>query len=73
MGKDIGHPELPNLVAIFLFHQRNPDMDLPDISKCPRVIDPGYSFSSAIATFYAASDLSVENGMQRQCIHATSS
>lgn len=74
MGKDIGHPELPDLAAIFLFHQRNPDtMDLPDISKCLRVIDPGYSFSSATATFYSPSDLFGKNGMHWQHIHATSS
>ena len=73
MGEDIGHPELPDLVAIFLFHQRNPTMDLPDISRCPRVTDRGYSFNSAIATFYAPSDLSGPNGMHKQRIHATSS
>ncbi|KAI6095772.1 hypothetical protein F5141DRAFT_1191198 [Pisolithus sp. B1] len=58
MGQDIGHPELPDLVSIFLFQQRNPGVDVPDISKCPKTIDPGYSFSSAVATFYAPSDFS---------------
>ncbi|KAI6095769.1 hypothetical protein F5141DRAFT_1191197 [Pisolithus sp. B1] len=61
MGQDIGHPELPDLVSIFLFQQRNPGVDVPDISKCPKTIDPGYSFSSA------------QNGIHHQCIHASSS
>ena len=73
MGKDVGHPELPDLVATFLFHQSNPHKDLPDVSKCPRVTDPGYSFNSAIATFCAPSDCSGVNGMHWQHIHATSS
>ncbi|KAI6104275.1 hypothetical protein F5141DRAFT_1189731 [Pisolithus sp. B1] len=73
MGQDIGHPELPDLVSIFLFQQRNPGVDVPDISKCPKAIDPGYSFSSAVATFYAPSDFSGANGMHRQCIHASPS
>ncbi|KAI6159652.1 hypothetical protein EDD17DRAFT_1778746 [Pisolithus thermaeus] len=73
MGQDIGHPELPDLVSIFLFQQRNPGVDVPDISKCPKAIDPGYSFSSAVATFHAPSDLSGENGMHCQCIHASPS
>ncbi|KAI6162888.1 hypothetical protein EDD17DRAFT_1776423 [Pisolithus thermaeus] len=73
MGQDIGHPELPDLVSIFLFQQRNPGVDVPDICKCPKAIDPGYSFSSAVATFYAPSDLSGANGMHCQCIHASPS
>ncbi|KIM57742.1 hypothetical protein SCLCIDRAFT_129735, partial [Scleroderma citrinum Foug A] len=31
-----------------------------------------YSFNSAVATFYAPSDLSGVNGMHQQCIHASS-
>ena len=74
MGKSVGHPELPDLVAIFLFQQRNPNVDIiPDISQCPKVIDPGYSFSSATATFRAPSDLSGANGMHCQHIHASPS
>ncbi|KAI6168508.1 hypothetical protein EDD17DRAFT_1772901 [Pisolithus thermaeus] len=73
MGQEIGHPELPDLVSIFLFQQRNPGVDVPDISKCPKAIDPGYSFSSVVATFYAPSDLSGANGMHCQCIHASPS
>ncbi|KIK13878.1 hypothetical protein PISMIDRAFT_118075 [Pisolithus microcarpus 441] len=73
MGQDIGHPKLPDLVAIFLFQQRNPGVDIPDISKCPKAIDPGYSFSSAVATFYAPSDFSGVNGMHCQYIHASPS
>ncbi|KAI6038103.1 hypothetical protein EDC04DRAFT_2868504 [Pisolithus marmoratus] len=73
MGQDIGHPELPDLVSIFLFQQRNPGVDVPDISKCPKAIDQGYSFSSAVATLYAPSDFSGANGMHCQCIHASPS
>ncbi|KIM57145.1 hypothetical protein SCLCIDRAFT_52741, partial [Scleroderma citrinum Foug A] len=64
MGQGVGHPELPDLVATFLFQQRNPGVDIPDVSQCPNVVDPGYSFSSAVATFYAPSDLSGVNGME---------
>ncbi|KAI5986581.1 hypothetical protein EDC04DRAFT_2873516 [Pisolithus marmoratus] len=73
MGQDICHPELPDLVSIFLFQQRNPGVDIPNIYKCPKAIDPGYSFSSAVATFYAPSDFSGASGMHCQCIHASSS
>ncbi|KAI6004781.1 hypothetical protein EDD15DRAFT_2384735 [Pisolithus albus] len=73
MGQGIGHPELPDLLSIFLFQQKNPGVDVPDISKCPKAIDRGYSFSSAVATFYAPSDFSGANGMHRQCIHASPS
>ncbi|KAI6094812.1 hypothetical protein F5141DRAFT_1191608 [Pisolithus sp. B1] len=73
VGQDIDHPELPDLISIFLFQQRNPGVDVPDISKCPKAIDSGYSFSSAVATFYAPSDFSGANGMHCKCIHASSS
>ena len=73
MGQGVGHPELPDLVATFLFQQRNPGaIDIPDVSKCPKVVDPGYSFNSAVTTFYAPSDLSGVNGMHWQHIHASS-
>jgi len=73
MGENIGHPELSDLVAIFLFQQRNPGIDIPEVSKCPKVLDQGYSYNSAVATFYAPSDLSGANGMHHQHIHASSS
>ncbi|KAI5987164.1 hypothetical protein EDC04DRAFT_2873452 [Pisolithus marmoratus] len=70
MGQSVGHAELPDLVSMFLFQQRNPGIDIPDISECPRVVDPGYSFHSAVAIFHAPSELSGANGMHHQCIHA---
>lgn len=71
MGANAGHPELPDLVAIFLFQQRNPGADeVPDASMCPWFTDQGFSYTSAVATFYAPSELSGANGMYRQRIHA---
>ncbi|KIJ59510.1 hypothetical protein HYDPIDRAFT_33120 [Hydnomerulius pinastri MD-312] len=64
MGANAGHPELPDLVAIFLFQQRNPGADeVPDASMCPQFTDRGFSYTSAVATFYAPSELSGANGM----------
>ncbi|KIJ17530.1 hypothetical protein PAXINDRAFT_72399, partial [Paxillus involutus ATCC 200175] len=74
MGEDIQCPDLPDLVACFLYDQRNPDAEVSgadvDISKCPRFLGKGYSYSSALATFYAPSDLCGVGGMYCQHIHA---
>ncbi|KIJ11377.1 hypothetical protein PAXINDRAFT_84573, partial [Paxillus involutus ATCC 200175] len=70
MDEDIGCPSLPDLVACFLYNQRNPDVD---ISKCPQFVGKAYSYPSAVATFYTPSDPCGVGGMYRQHIHARSS
>ena len=72
MGNDIGHPELPDLIAQFVYQQRNPEViDIPQ--DCPQILEKAYSYKSAVATFHAPSDLCGAEGMQRQRIHANSS
>jgi hypothetical protein len=72
MGNSIYHPELPDLVAVFLFQQRNPGIEeIPHPSKCPQVIDRGYVYTSAVATFHASTELSGANGIYHQHIYAS--
>ena len=72
MGNDIGHPELPDLIALFVYQQRNPEIiNLPQV--CPQILEKGYSYESAVATFHAPSDLCGVVGMHCQQIHTCSS
>ena len=66
---------LSELVGRFLYDQRNPNATIPaadilDISTLPIVEGRVDVFDSAIAKFYAPSDLSGVNGMQSQRIHS---
>ncbi|KIJ12089.1 hypothetical protein PAXINDRAFT_83530, partial [Paxillus involutus ATCC 200175] len=74
MDEDIQCPDLPDLVAHFLYDQHNPEAEVSgadvDISKCPHFLGKGYSYSLALATFYAPSDPCGIGGMYHQCIHA---
>ncbi|KIJ12498.1 hypothetical protein PAXINDRAFT_82863 [Paxillus involutus ATCC 200175] len=74
MGEDVDCPKLSDLVARFLYDQHNPNAAISgadvDISKCPRFLRKGYSYSSAVATFYAPSDPCGVGGMYCQHIHA---
>ncbi|KIJ57542.1 hypothetical protein HYDPIDRAFT_53904, partial [Hydnomerulius pinastri MD-312] len=67
MGHSIGYSNLPNLVARFLYDQRNPDAEISgayvDISRCPQFLGKGYCYTSAAATFYAPSDPCGVGGM----------
>ena len=72
MGNDVGYPELSEHVALFVYQQRNPGVvDIPQ--TCPQILEKGYSYDSAVATFYAPSDLCGVGGMHHQRIHACSS
>ncbi|KAF8873949.1 hypothetical protein BD779DRAFT_1613631 [Infundibulicybe gibba] len=55
----------------------NPDSSIPgsqiELDKCPEFNSNVYLYPSAIATFYAPSDISGINGMYRERIHATRS
>jgi hypothetical protein len=69
-----GHPELADHIRHFLYSQEHPDSDqqnidldqCPDISRCALNL-----YHSAVATFYAPSDLSGLHGMHRERIRAT--
>ena len=72
IGNDIGHPELPDLIAQFVYQQRNPEViNIPQ--NCPQILEKAYSYTSAVARFYAPSDHCGVGGMQCQRIHANSS
>lgn len=74
LGDYIGYDLLP-LVRRFLYEQINPDSELSgsqvNLSQCPNFQEYISVFTSAIATFYAPSDLSGSGGMLRQRIRAT--
>jgi hypothetical protein len=63
MGSQVCCPQLPNLVAHFIYEEQHPDADLLD--QYPPIITRGYSYSSAVATFYAPSELC---GALEECI-----
>ena len=77
LGKHTNCPHLHELVRCFLYAQRNPTSKVSehevDISCCPIYSDEVQVFHSAVACFYAPSDLSGVNGMYRQRIRATPS
>ncbi|KAK0191768.1 hypothetical protein F5146DRAFT_981835 [Armillaria mellea] len=77
LARDLRLPQLPTLVRRFLFEQtvpNNSDSDL-DISanEYPRYHGKIYTYTSAVATFYAPSDLSGIGGMYRERIRSTRS
>lgn len=76
LGTKIGC-DLSTLTQRFLYDQLNPDSEIPgsdiDLSECPEVRGSISVFHSAVATFYAPSDLSGVGGMYRERIRATPS
>ncbi|KAH9944801.1 hypothetical protein B0H21DRAFT_862719 [Amylocystis lapponica] len=75
LGNHIGHPRLPDLLRRFLYFQLNPDSllapsDVP-ISSCPFIAGRISVYHSAVAMFYAPSDISGLGGMRRERIRAT--
>ncbi|KAI0639528.1 hypothetical protein C8Q77DRAFT_1214064 [Trametes polyzona] len=74
LGNRIGVPELPTLIARFVFNQLHPDDAFPDdqeLTTFPTCRVRVYH--SVIATFYAPSDPSGIGGMHRERIRATPS
>lgn len=76
IGTHISIPNLPDLVAVYLYDQANSDTPwepsdplpiLPEISKRIHIVH------SATATFYAPSDPSGTGGMRQEMIRATPS
>ncbi|KAG1842603.1 hypothetical protein F4604DRAFT_1884713 [Suillus subluteus] len=74
IGEQIGAPHLRDLVRQFLHDQRNPDHPIPghemDVSLCPDFNGKVHIFHSAVASFYAPSDICGVNGMLRHVIRS---
>lgn len=74
LGEHIGHPELIVHIRRFLYDQLHPDGPLTSnevpIQRCPHLYGRINVFHSAVATYYAPSDLSGEGGMHRERIRA---
>ncbi|KAF8885730.1 hypothetical protein CPB85DRAFT_1442063 [Mucidula mucida] len=70
LAERIRQPDLPDLARRFLYDL---DGDLPSeeihISRCPPITSKVYVFHSAVASFYAPSDISGICGMKRERIH----
>ncbi|KAH9915818.1 uncharacterized protein B0H18DRAFT_1107822 [Fomitopsis serialis] len=79
LSEHIGQPALPSLLRRFLFDQQNPQSDVPgdevSLRECPVINSRSRVrvFPSAVATFYAPSDVSGVGGMRRERIRAVSS
>ncbi|KAL6303589.1 hypothetical protein BKA93DRAFT_817925 [Sparassis latifolia] len=75
LGLHIDIPHLPDLVSSFLYDQLHPDHPLQPEELAPRCphLDHLRVYHSAVATFYAPSDLSGVGGMHRKWIRATPS
>ncbi|KAI0054850.1 hypothetical protein BV25DRAFT_1873266 [Artomyces pyxidatus] len=73
----VGHPRLPELIRRFLFEQVNPGqdvsgMDVP-LEDCPEFSGRVSIFPSAVATYYAPSDMCGVGGMHRERIRSVQS
>lgn len=65
---------LVELTQHFLFYEMHHDRDItvpPSDNELPHILSKVYVFHSAVATFYAPSDLSGISGMQRQRIRSS--
>lgn len=74
LGARIQQPRLHELIRRFLYEQENPDSDIPgsDVSleDCPPFNNDIRVFHSAIARFYAPSNLCGVGGMYREHIRS---
>ncbi|KAG6885247.1 hypothetical protein C0992_005299 [Termitomyces sp. T32_za158] len=70
-------PMFPELISRFLYEQTHPNLDIPlvdvPLEECPPPIGKIRVYSSAVATFYAPSNISGIGGMFRERIRAVSS
>ena len=77
LAKHIQQPQFPVALHQFLWQQLHPNSDLPahtiPISNCPNLHSKLKVHHSAIARFYAPSDICGAGGMCRECIHSTPS
>lgn len=71
-------PSLPEMISEFLYEQENQDQDAPAFTNLPPNQRPQcqgkiIAYPSAVATFYAPSDISGINGMCRERIRSVDS
>ncbi|KAG6823444.1 hypothetical protein H0H92_010198 [Tricholoma furcatifolium] len=70
-------PSFPDLISHFLYEQSHPELDMPlveiPLENCPAPEGRIRVYPSAIATFYAPSNVSGIGGMFRERIRAVSS
>ncbi|KAK0446242.1 hypothetical protein EV421DRAFT_1890084 [Armillaria borealis] len=75
LADHIHQPQLPALLRCFLYDQLRqedePSADEVDIDDCPEISSKIYVYHSAIASFYAPSDISGIWGMRRERIRST--
>ncbi|KAL4256965.1 hypothetical protein AB1N83_009946 [Pleurotus pulmonarius] len=75
LGELIGYPQLHELTRRFLYDHLYPHALFPSneivLEDCPSVYSKIAVFHSAIATFYAPSDISGIHGMRRERIRST--
>jgi hypothetical protein len=73
LAEHLGQPRFPNLLCHFLYEQTHPDVDTAadvPIDDCPSIHSRVYVYHSAVARFYAPSDLCGAGGMYRECIRS---
>ncbi|KAF8914518.1 hypothetical protein CPB85DRAFT_1503406 [Mucidula mucida] len=74
LAVDVDQPTLPELTRRFLYEQLHAGDVIPDnIDDCPHIDSNVYVHHSAIAYFYAPSDISGIRGMKRERIRSTPS
>lgn len=71
------YPQLPSLTWQFLYDQLHGETDPPSdtivLDDCPEITSNIYVYHSAVASFYAPSDISGIRGMRRERIQCTPS
>ncbi|GBE88916.1 hypothetical protein SCP_1403240 [Sparassis crispa] len=79
LAAHLNQPQLPMLTRRFLYdqiHRHDPDAvssNVVDLDDCPIVVSKISVFHSAVAIFYAPSDISGIHGMRRERIRSTPS
>ena len=75
LSAHIQQPCLPELLRRFLYDQVHPNSVVSSsdvtLNECPQFYGRISVFHSAVARFYAPSDLCGAGGMYRECIHST--
>lgn len=76
LGSLLGLANLPNLAAVFVYNQIHPSTPMNAHDIAPReyqICSKVYVYPSAVATYYAPSDLSGRSGMHREHIRSSRS
>ena len=73
IAAEIEQPNFANLIQQFIYDQEHSDSDSNATEALPTFYGKIAVYPSAIATFYAPSDISGIGGMRRECIRAVES